>query len=160
MKISGATGPCSFLINGVYDPVDDELHNDRPVFQKRGDGDKWLRFTSRRRWVVSNTSRKENDSHGCWAYCVEKDVMDPSFARRWKVLQTDNFEEQPSVAVSCDLEFTVPSGEPAKVDPVWNDAVIVRPSLDETRDQDAEASPFQGIKTDRTALRKVISLWT
>ena len=86
--------------------------------------------------------------------------MDPSFARRWKVLQTDNFEEQPSVAVSCDLEFTVPSGEPAKVDPVWNDAVIVRPSLDETRDQDAEASPFQGIKTDRTALRKVISLWT
>lgn len=43
IDIRGAKGPNAITINGTYDPTD-EICNDWPVYQKRGDPNKWMEF--------------------------------------------------------------------------------------------------------------------
>ena len=88
-------------MNGTYHPTD-ELYNDRVLFRKEGDGNKWLRYVAykgRNFWMVSLTANKDaNDGTG-WAKCVEKGLHDPAEAATWQVVVDGAYVEQP--AVTC-----------------------------------------------------------
>eukprot|EP01036_Dinobryon_divergens_P033733 gene33733-43594_t len=56
IDIRGARGPNAVTINGVYDPTD-EVCNDWPVYQKRGDSNKWLEFFNQsNKWYIKATN--------------------------------------------------------------------------------------------------------
>lgn len=58
IDIRGAKGPNAVTINGVYDPTD-EICNDWPVYQKRGDPNKWLEFFNQsNKWYIKATNDK------------------------------------------------------------------------------------------------------
>ncbi len=58
IDIRGAKGPNAITINGTYDPTD-ELCNDWPVYQKRGDPSKWMEFfhQSKKWYIKASTDR-------------------------------------------------------------------------------------------------------
>jgi len=61
ITLSGASGSNAEWINGVYDPTG-EAYNDKPLFQKRDDPGRWLRFVTfggQMNWRVSDTANKE-----------------------------------------------------------------------------------------------------
>ena len=52
----GVKGPKEFL-NGTYDPVG--ILNGKPLFRKRGDDSRWLRYTLKgTHWMISDTANK------------------------------------------------------------------------------------------------------
>jgi hypothetical protein len=56
IDIRGAKGPNAITINGTYDPTD-EICNDWPVYQKRGDPNKWMEFfTQSKKWYIKATT--------------------------------------------------------------------------------------------------------
>lgn len=56
IDIRGAKGTNAISINGTYDPTD-ELCNDWPVYQKRGDHNKWMEFfTQSKKWYIKTTT--------------------------------------------------------------------------------------------------------
>eukprot|EP01039_Chlorochromonas_danica_P010145 gene10145-11228_t len=56
IDIRGATGPNAITINGTYDPID-ETCNDAPVYQKRGDPNKWMEFFNQsKKWYIKATT--------------------------------------------------------------------------------------------------------
>ena len=58
IDIRGAKGPNAVTINGTYDPTD-EVCNDWPVYQKRGDPNKWLEFFNQsNKWYIKATNDK------------------------------------------------------------------------------------------------------
>lgn len=58
IDIRGAKGPNAVTINGIYDPTD-EVCNDWPVYQKRGDSNKWLEFFNQsNKWYIKATNDK------------------------------------------------------------------------------------------------------
>ncbi len=58
IDIRGAKGPNAVTINGTYDPTD-EVCNDWPVYQKRGDVNKWLEFFNQsNKWYIKATNDK------------------------------------------------------------------------------------------------------
>jgi len=58
IDIRGAKGPNAVTINGTYDPTD-ELCNEWPVYQKRGDQNKWMEyFNQSNKWYIKATNDK------------------------------------------------------------------------------------------------------
>jgi hypothetical protein len=56
IDIRGAKGPNAITINGTYDPTD-EICNDAPVYQKRGDQNKWMEFFNQsKKWYIKATT--------------------------------------------------------------------------------------------------------
>lgn len=56
IDIRGAKGSNAISINGTYDPTD-EVCNDMPVYQKRGDPNKWMEyFTQSKKWYIKATT--------------------------------------------------------------------------------------------------------
>lgn len=56
IDIRGAKGPNAITINGTYDPTD-EICNDAPVYQKRGDPNKWMEFFNQsKKWYIKATT--------------------------------------------------------------------------------------------------------
>lgn len=56
IDIRGAKGPNAITINGTYDPTD-EICNDWPVYQKRGDPNKWMEFFNQsKKWYIKATT--------------------------------------------------------------------------------------------------------
>ncbi len=56
IDIRGAKGPNAITINGTYDPTD-EICNDWPVYQKRGDPNKWMEFFNQsKKWYIKATA--------------------------------------------------------------------------------------------------------
>mmetsp|Transcript_2498 Transcript_2498/g.6292 ORF Transcript_2498/g.6292 Transcript_2498/m.6292 type:complete len:1139 (-) Transcript_2498:33-3449(-) len=83
--LSGASGPNAYWVNGAYDPVG-TMYNGKPLFQKRHDKQRWLRYAidnDVNTWRVSDTdSVKTNDDKG-YAYGGGAEVLDPSSIKRW-----------------------------------------------------------------------------
>ncbi len=70
VDIRGAIGPSASSINGVYDPTD-EICGGWPVYQKRGDTEKWLEHhASTNEWYVKPTADR-NRAEG-WM-CLSSD---------------------------------------------------------------------------------------
>jgi hypothetical protein len=98
VKIAGATGPSSELVNGVFRPTG-RLHNGKTLFQKQGHADLKLLCAPNRKWMVTNaTSVEANDSSG-WAFSAAIDLDHPSLASSWLVYSDADkgLEAQPAV---------------------------------------------------------------
>jgi hypothetical protein len=120
--IEGVVGRKANLLNGVYEPTH-EWHNGKPLFQKQGDPDKWLRFDLDNQWVISPTASKEANNSGCWCHSVESDIAidHPIKVKSWTIYANGSddkwevhaamkcgcFQERPVCSLCCD----------AKVDP-------------------------------------------
>ena len=102
LQISGATGPNAPFINGVYEPKG-VAYNERPLFQKLGDGDKWLRYTLGNRWQVSPTSAKDANNNNGWLESVKLGLKQPTDATEWKVYDgtTKGWSAQPVNVVTA-----------------------------------------------------------
>jgi hypothetical protein len=99
--IAGVTGRNTATVNGTYHPTD-EIYNDRVLFRKEGDGDKWLRYVTQggnNYWMVGDTSDKDANKSVGWAHCVEKGLHDPAEAATWEVYDGQKFTVQP--AITC-----------------------------------------------------------
>ena len=106
MLIAGATGSSATNINGAYIPTG-QVHNGRELLQKEGGQNKWLRYTTGNRWVVSGT-KDANNLNG-WVHS-EAGVADPALASTWKVLDGGAWEEQGSAAVAHALQRVLIAG--------------------------------------------------
>ncbi len=106
--ISGGSGGTSDLVNGTYLPTGERL-NDKPVFVKDGDSNKWLLCCKNCKWMVTDTACKnENDIKG-WATSVDYGVGHPSLVKQWKIVQEGKFLVQETVSakssVRCIFSF-------------------------------------------------------
>lgn len=82
--ISGVAGRKEKHLNGVYQPTRD-IHNGKPLFQKKDDPDKWLRFDVSQRWAISDTEFKDSNRGGGLCQSVDCYVDHPTEVKTWNV---------------------------------------------------------------------------
>ncbi len=58
VMVVGVVGRKADLMNGVYEPTGG-MYNGKPLFRKRNDPEKWLRFCTNNNWCFSPTQNKE-----------------------------------------------------------------------------------------------------
>ena len=79
VDIRGAVGPSASSINGVYDPTD-EICGGWPVYQKRGDSEKWLEHhAATNEWYVKPTADR-NRAEG-WMCLASDPPTRPELSR-------------------------------------------------------------------------------
>ena len=93
----GAQGPNAANVNGVYEPVD-EAYNGKVLFRKRGDADKWLRYTTTQKWVVSSTASKDANNTTGWCMSVELGLASPMEVSSWEIAVGGKFVAQATIA--------------------------------------------------------------
>ena len=100
VRISGVVkkGVSNDFINGMYEATNDE-YNGRPLFRKKGDGDKWLRYTKNNQWMVGTTAGKDANNDTGLCHSVQKDLQHPTEESDWKVHTGGTWEVQRSIAV-------------------------------------------------------------
>jgi DNA repair exonuclease SbcCD ATPase subunit len=67
VMVVGVVGRKADLMNGVYEPTGD-MYNGKPLFRKRNDREKWLRFSTNNYWCFSPTQNKE----GILVFCQQQ----------------------------------------------------------------------------------------
>lgn len=87
MTLSGATGSNSASVNGIYVLAEERL-NGKPVYVKRGDVDRWLLYTTEKKWAVSS-SLDAGSKASYYAYS-EVGVAHPASAKSWH-MKTGNY---------------------------------------------------------------------
>ena len=102
LHMRGVTGYCSAEVNGIYDPTD-ELSCGQPVYVKRGDSDKCIRFwTASGNWLVSPVSNKGKDGNG-WAYLKHSGRLEAASSMSdWQVYDGKVFLAQADVRVHVE----------------------------------------------------------
>ena len=79
VDIRGAMGPSASSINGIYDPTDD-ICGGWPVYQKRGDSEKWLEHhAATNEWYVKPTADR-NRAEG-WMCLASDPPTRPELSR-------------------------------------------------------------------------------
>ena len=68
----------------MYQPTR-ELHNGKPLFQKQGDPDKWLRFNVNNKWSITDTADKDANNYVSWCHSVEADIEHPIKVKSWNI---------------------------------------------------------------------------
>merc|ERR1712166_381138 len=82
--IKGATGRHASCINGVYRLTNLPLYNGRPLWQKDGDTDNWLRCTRSTKWMTSTSEDIEADNSSGRFLSVEKGLANPTAGKQWQ----------------------------------------------------------------------------
>merc|ERR1712166_526555 len=82
--IKGATGRHASCINGVYRLTNLPLYNGRPLWQKDGDTDNWLRCTRSTKWMTSTSEDIEADNSAGRFLSVEKGLANPTAGKQWQ----------------------------------------------------------------------------
>ncbi len=100
VRVSGATGPHSVSINGVYRQVEGEASGGRPVYKKDG-ADSWIEYwTESDCWQVKPGNARGENTSQCWMQTSAKDaVVVEEVTGEWKVAQQGVFKEQAGVKV-------------------------------------------------------------
>ena len=102
MFITGAEGPNAFYVIGNYMATGD-VQNGRSLFHNSANG-RWLHYASDNKWWVSNTKNKDAMEPAGYAYCMERNLFDPTHGKTWMVnVGTGTMVEQGSLVVSHDL---------------------------------------------------------
>jgi hypothetical protein len=100
VKIAGATGPESEIVNGVYRPTG-RLHNGKALFQKsntiKDAVNYFLSYAPNRLWIISAAENIEANNDLGWAHSAAVDLDHPSLASSWLVTTGNKFEAQPAV---------------------------------------------------------------
>ena len=100
VTITGATGRCSSIVNGVYKPTD-ELCGNATVYVKVDDDDTWLVYrSSLEHWQVKSTDYKGTED--CWAFCSvpAKCLPEDCPTGQWEVADSTECGPQPSITIS------------------------------------------------------------
>ena len=101
--MSGATGTNAYLINGAFMATEETL-NGRAVFQKADNKDRWVIYSTTYQWHVTDTESKEANDTNCTAYCTDINLVLPTLATSWEVIDGNGFDTQ---TVQCSaLEVT------------------------------------------------------
>ena len=98
VTVAGVVGRKADILNGVYDPMNGVLYNGKPLFQKRDDPDKWLRFNTLDNWCVSPTSSKDANDVMCWCSSINSGMDLPTKVDKWKINLNgaeDEWQEHP-----------------------------------------------------------------
>ena len=110
IELSGATGLYAEYVNGTYTSTEERL-NGMIVYSKLGDDSKCLYFASNKKWLVAYIAdakadkkwsvttmahAKAGDTKGC-AH-TEIGMSHPALAKKWAVLNSGGWQEQPVVA--------------------------------------------------------------
>jgi hypothetical protein len=82
--VAGVMGGKAALLNGWYETTDD-LQNGKPLFRKLKNPDAWLRFTTDKTWMFSDTSDKELNNTNGWCVSVEAGKDLPTQVDMWKI---------------------------------------------------------------------------
>ncbi len=96
-------------MNGVYEPCE-EVYNGKTLFRKRGDAEKWLRYsTTSARWTVSGTADKEANNSTGW--CISSDLRfnKPILVKSWEVFIDGAFVVQPTAVSLEPVTLTMPT---------------------------------------------------
>ena len=98
IDIRGAKGPNAVTINGTYDPTD-EVCNEWPVYQKRGDPNKWLEFFNQsNKWYIKATNDK-GKARG-WMRLSSEPTTSPELCKATcEVWDGSRWSCQPSVTI-------------------------------------------------------------
>ena len=110
--IAGATGSNVTRVNGPYIPTGHGyVHNayGRELLRKEGDHDWWLRYTTRKYWMVRITSDKDANNCNGWMQS-EVGVADSALASRWTIWDGSVWEEQGSVTIARGLQRVMIEG--------------------------------------------------
>jgi len=101
--IKGATGSNASCINGVYRLTNLPLYNGRPLWQKDGDTDNWLRCTRSTKWMTSTSEDIEADNSSGRFLSVEKGLADPTAGKRWQAYNytSKKWETQSQASVAA-----------------------------------------------------------
>ena len=121
--ISGVVGKNANALNGVYEPMR-ILQNGKPVFQKQGDPDKWLRFDVKNRWLFCPTASKDANNSLSWCHSVETDIEHPTKVKSWNIYANGcGGKWQVDAAMKCTPAIT-------RVHLTWHKYCIVYASID------------------------------
>jgi hypothetical protein len=109
--IGGVVGKKAKLLNGVYEPAR-EWQNGKPLFQKQGDPDKWLRFDVKPQLMICSTASKEANNSERWCHSVESDIdIDhPIKVKSWTTYangSNDKWEVHAAMKCGCFQERRV-----------------------------------------------------
>lgn len=98
--ISGVEGEFSAdIANGVYRPTG-ETYNDRPLFRKESDSDKWLLYGPTNKWTVTDTAYKNAKQSKGWLMSLEAGLAHPTQATCWSVSTNGKYQQETSVTVT------------------------------------------------------------
>lgn len=100
LRVSGVTGSNTW-INGFFE-LQHSLYNEKPLWRKRDDPNKWLLCLPSRRWCVCDTRHKESGREKYYMRIVDPDAVLPLGIKTWAVVTTDSTEMQ-SVTVEASL---------------------------------------------------------
>ena len=125
--VSGATGPNSATINGVYRPVEGEASGGRPVYKKDG-ADTWIEYwTANERWQVK-PGENRGKNNACWMDSI-KNAIEAGVVQEvtggWKVSDNSVLKDQAGVRVVRDAAVVRGMGDGllATAQPVDQDCV-------------------------------------
>ena len=101
--IKGATGSNASRINGVYKLTNLPLYNGRPLWQKEGDTDEWLRCIRSTKWKISTSEDIEADNSSGRFLSVEKGLADPTAGKQWQAYDytSKKWETQSQASVAA-----------------------------------------------------------
>lgn len=98
IDIRGAKGSNAISINGTYDPTD-EFCNDWPVYQKRGDPNKWMEFfTQSKKWYIKATTDR-GKARGWLRLAADPSVTPEKCESTCEVWDGSKWTLQPSVNI-------------------------------------------------------------
>ena len=84
----------------MFDPVEG-VSEGMPVYRKRGNPDWWLEYYApSREWVVMDTKNKGTGAGCAWLSSDPPRVPDHTLGSVWRVLDGDDFVDQPSVSIT------------------------------------------------------------
>ena len=100
MRISGAEGEDAWQVKGVFDPVEG-VSQGMPVYRKRDDADEWLEYYApKREWVVTSTEGRGTGAGCAFLRSDPARLPDHTLGSVWRVLDGDDFVDQPSVSAT------------------------------------------------------------
>ena len=89
------TGCEASKVNGVYEPVPEQLHNGRAVYTKAGSPELCLYCTPDDQWAVSRAKDMDTNNNAGYAFSAGSGLAFPQDGKSWKI----NDELQPSMLV-------------------------------------------------------------
>jgi hypothetical protein len=100
VSISGAEGPYSMMINGVF-LLTAESCNGKPKYRMEGNLDKCLVYSSSAIWSVSNAVG--NEANGGFLNCFSENssIAHPTLVKAWVVWTGSEFHLQPGVSATA-----------------------------------------------------------
>jgi hypothetical protein len=92
-------GEASHELMGVYERVEDKEVNGRGVWQAVGGFDHFVRYSSKKRWMVSPRKNMEADDGVCFMYVTSNATTPDQITEQWKASGSTGWYNAPKLRV-------------------------------------------------------------